>query len=347
MALFVTIVLVTVILVIASTLAYRHELNSVRNSRAMVSEQAILLALSAESWAKSILREDAADNDTDSLDDDWAQVVPVLPVEGGTMTGCIVDMQSKFNLNNLGFLDQQAYQQAVNGLEDNPIDIYLDIREFVGLDALPDHAAVIIDWIDDNTEIIVSTSAEDAQYSFENPPRLAANVQLTSLSELVAVSGYSLADVLALEDLVVALPAQTTVNVNTAPIGVMQSLSSIVIDSFIVESLVEGRPYDDVDEFYQALEDENGSMTRAQIQTQLPPSLLGVSSDFFELRAQVQINGENIALTSLFQRNGRSDIRTIARSFQFIPELVLEEDDVNPLRPLCTTNSDQDSEDPT
>ena len=312
----------------------------------MNAEQAILLALSAESWAKSILRDDAVNNNTDSLDDDWARVIPVLPVEGGTMTGCMVDMQSRYNLNNLGFLTQQAYQNALNGQEDDVVDIYLGIREFAGLEDFPDFAAVIVDWIDSDTELIVPGSAEDAEYSFEDPARLAANAQLTSLSELVAVSGYSLADVLALEDFVVALPAQTTVNVNTAPIGVMQSLSTTLIDSFIVESLVEGRPYQDVNEFYQALEDENVSMTRAQIETQLPSSLFGVSSNFFELRAQVQISGENIALTSLFQRSGRNDIRTIARSFEFIPELVLEEGDANPLRPLCVQNDDQDSDTP-
>lgn len=344
-ALFVTIVMVTVILIVASTLAYRHELNSVRNSQAMVSEQAILLALSAESWAKSILLDDLANNNTDSLQDDWARVIPVLPVEGGTMTGCMVDMQSKYNLNNLGFLDQEDYENALNEPEDDLVEAYLGIREYIGLDAFPDHAAVIVDWIDADTDLIVTTSAEDSEYSLETPPRLTANAQLTSLSELVSVSGYSLVDVLALEDYVVALPAQTTINVNTAPIGVMQGLSTL-IDGFVVEGLIENRPYDDTGAFYQALEDETG-MPQSQITQQLPTSLFGVSSNFFELRAQVQIGGENIALTSLFQRNGRNDIRTISRSLQFIPELILEDDDINPLRPLCAPIvDDEDIEEP-
>ena len=144
---------------------------------------------------------------------------------------------------------------------------------------------------------------------------------------------------------VVALPAQTTINVNTAPIGVMQGLSTL-IDGFVVEGLIENRPYDDTGAFYQALEDETG-MPQSQITQQLPTSLFGVSSNFFELRAQVQIGGENIALTSLFQRNGRNDIRTISRSLQFIPELILEDDDINPLRPLCAPIvDDEDIEEP-
>ena len=338
-ALFVTLVLVTIMLIVASTLAYRFELHASRNASAMISEQAILLALSAESWAKSILRDDAADNNTDTLSDDWAQIIPVLPVEGGTMTGCMVDMQSKYNLNNLGFLDQESFQDALNNPEDDVVEAYLGIRDYIGLDSFSDHAAVIIDWIDSDTELIVSTSAEDAEYSLEDPPRLAANSQLTSLSELVAVSGYSLADVLALEDFVVALPAQTTVNVNTAPEGVLLGLSEL-IDGFVVEGLLENRPYADRNEFYQAIEDEIG-LPQADIRQQLPSDLFDVSSNFFELRAQVQIGDENIALTSLFQRSGRNNVRTISRSFQFVPELILEEEDIDPIGPLCTPNEEE------
>lgn len=333
-ALFVTIVLVTVILIIASTLTYRHQLNSVRSSHALISEQAVLLALSAESWAKSILRNDAANNDNDSFSDDWAQVIPVLPVEGGVMTGCMVDMQSRYNINNLGYLDKDLYEQALADENDDLVEAYLNLLYYLELDSAPERAAVIIDWIDANTEVVVPGSAEDAEYSLENPPRLAGNAPLTSVSELVTVYGYSLADIRALDRFVVALPVQTAVNINTAPVGVLQSLSTL-IDDFVVEGLLEQRPYENLSVFYQALEEEISFMPLSDIQSQLPEELITVSSNFFELRVQVEIGGENVALTSLFQRNGGSDVRTLARTFQYIPDLVLEEGDENPIRPLC------------
>eukprot|EP00903_Cladosiphon_okamuranus_P004476 g4474.t1 len=169
---------------VASLVAFyivEHQLNAVRNSRALVAEQAILLALSAESWARSILRDDAADNNVDSFEDDWAQVIPVLPVEGGSMTGCIVDMQSKYNINNLGTINQEAYQQALADTGDDEVEIFLNILEYAGLDWTPERAAAVIDWIDADSDLIVSGSAEDAEYSLEDPARLSANARLTSV----------------------------------------------------------------------------------------------------------------------------------------------------------------------
>ena len=77
---------------------------------------------------------------------------------------------------------------------------------------------------------------------------------------------------------------------------------------------------------------------------QLPSNLVTVSSNFFELRAQVEIFGENITLTSLFQRNGSNDVRTLAREFEYIPNLTLEDDEINPLEPLCDQNQDSEDE---
>lgn len=341
-ALFVTIVLVTVGLVIAGTLTYRHQLNITRNIKAMNSEQAILLALSAESWAKSILRQDAQDNDTDSLQDDWAQIIPVLPVEGGSMTGCIVDLQSRFNLNNLGTLDQEAYEAAITNPEDDIVEQYINLRTSLELDAFPEHAAAIIDWIDADTDLITVGSAEDAEYSLEDPPRVTANAILTSINELATVSGYSLNDVRELEEYVVALPSITAVNVNTAPPLVLQNIST-VIDDFAVEGIIEDRPFEDLGEFYQSLDEQISFLGEAELRQQLPQNLISVESNFFELRVQVEIFGENVALTSVFQRASASDVRTLSRDFEYIPDLSLEEDEINPVGLRC--GQDEDLED--
>lgn len=324
-------------LTVAATLTYRHELDKVRNVRAMNSEQAILLVLSAESWARSILRDDVQNNDFDSFEDDWAQVIPVLPVEGGTMTGCITDLQAKFNINNLGGIGQQAYENALTDDIGDNVETYLNLLEFAALDWTPERAAYVVDWIDPDSEMVTPGSAEDAEYSLEDPPRLAANSRLSSLSELVAVYGYSLADVQALDRLATALPADTAVNVNTADAGVLRSLSTL-IDDYMVEGIVEQRPFENLDDFYQALEEEINYMSQTEIRSLLPESMITVQSNFFELRAQVQIQGENIALASVFQRSGRNEVRTLARTFQYIPDLILEEDEVNPVRPLCDQN---------
>lgn len=346
MALLVSVVMVTIVLIIMATMTYRHQLDAARNSKALISEQAILLALSAESWAKSLLRQDAEDNSSDSLQDDWAQAIPVLPVEGGMMTGCIIDMQSMYNINNLGQLNQATFAEALQNVSDDILEFYINILEGAGLDAgaVGERAAPIVDWIDSDTELVAAGSAEDAEYSFEDPPRLAANAPLTSLSELVSVYGYSLADIRALDNLVTALPIPTAINVNTAPEPVLVGLSTL-IDDFMVENIVEARPYDDKNEFYDALEEEIGYMTSAEIKEQLPEQLFDVASSFFELRAQVTLAGENIALISTFERRGREEPKTLSRTLQYIPDLVFEEDDINPLQGLCERGQESDEDD--
>ena len=339
-ALLVTILMVTLALILLVGVTYRHELDTARTSRALISEQAILLALSAESWAKDVLSQDAQDNATDSFDDTWAQAIPVFPVENGFMTGCMIDMQSYFNLNNLGYVSAQAYEAVEESDVVNPVATYLALREIQGLSSAPQYAATLIDWMDTDSNLISIDSAEDDEYSFEEPARLAANAALTSVIEIASVYGYSTADIFALDNVVTTLPAQTPVNVNTAAPQVLDALSPL-LDEFGAESLVEGRPYNDLSEVHDALETLVGFVPRADIQRMFPADQISVESTYFELRAQVSLGGENIELISSFQRPSRGDIRTLSRRFQYIPDLVLDEDegDENPFESPCLNQS--------
>ena len=67
----------------------------------MHQNQAYFLALSAESWAKQLLDEDADESAFDHYNELWSQAIPAMPVDGGLINGCISDMQSRFNLNSL------------------------------------------------------------------------------------------------------------------------------------------------------------------------------------------------------------------------------------------------------
>ena len=100
-ALLAVLILAGLCLLMISQISYRHQLEKSATTRSLLQDQTILLALSAESWARRLLLDDAADNQVDSLKDSWAQPLPVLPVEGGYLSGCIRDLQGRFNLNNL------------------------------------------------------------------------------------------------------------------------------------------------------------------------------------------------------------------------------------------------------
>ena len=104
------IAVITVLLVIAlttitvATMTSRQQIDIRREQNEAAIQLARSLAISGERFAAATLYRDfqtADRNNTDSLEDDWSQTLPPIPVDGATLTGCIVDMQGKFNLNNL------------------------------------------------------------------------------------------------------------------------------------------------------------------------------------------------------------------------------------------------------
>lgn len=338
-ALFVTLIMVVIILLIMGTISYQQQLDFKRSSQMLLSDQVVLLALSGESWAKKILLEDVRDNQTDSLEDDWAQSLPVLPVEGGLLTGCLLDLNARFNLNNLGAYTPEQLELDLSSLASSQFDTYLNLLALLELDSSDERAAVIIDWIDANDEVVLAGGAEDAEYSLEEIPRLAANNPLTDLSELATIYGYSSADLVALRPYVTVLAEgaagqSTEININTASRNILLSLIA-GLDDYIVDAIIENRPFESEDDFYTFVADETGYLTVAELKQQLPVNLVGVVSHYFELNARVSIAGIDMGLRSILHRSGTAQVRTLARTFEYLPRLELEEGQIDPLISPC------------
>lgn len=348
MALFVTLIMVVIILSIMGTISYQQQLDFKRSSQVLLSDQVVLLALSGESWAKKILLEDARDNQTDSLNDDWAQALPVLPVEGGLLTGCLLDLNARFNLNNLGTYTPERLELDLSNLAGSQVDTYLNLLALLELDSSDERAAVIIDWIDSDDNVVVAGGAEDAEYSLEDTPRLAANNPLTDLSELVTIYGYSASDLSVLRPYVAVLASgsagQTTeININTASRNMLLSLVA-GLDEYIVDAIIENRPFESEEDFYTFVADETGYLTVTELKQQLPVNLIGVVSNYFELNARVSIAGIDMGLRSILYRSGTTPVRTLARTFEYLPRLELDEDQVDPLISPCVLNDATNTE---
>ncbi|HEY5623159.1 MAG TPA: type II secretion system minor pseudopilin GspK, partial [Gammaproteobacteria bacterium] len=86
---------------LAANLAWDNALDVRRSMVLMNRDQAIQVALGAESWVTNILRQDLEDSQTDHLGEIWATELPGLPIEGGEVFGAIADLQGRFNINNL------------------------------------------------------------------------------------------------------------------------------------------------------------------------------------------------------------------------------------------------------
>ncbi len=280
---------------IAANLAWDNALDVRRTMVLLARDQAVQVALGAESWIGSILRQDLEDTETDHLGEIWAAELPGLPIDGGDVFGEIVDLQGRFNLNNLvdanGAVDEQALEQ------------FRRLLQALGLDQR--FAGVLADWLDADLDASFPDGAEDPIYTSIVPPYRAANQMLTSASEIAALEGMDKATLDALLPHVTALPGRTVINANTATPAVLQSLGENISPAD-VERLVaerESAGFADVEQTFRTL-----------VEAEMLPQI-GESSRYFQLKVVVRIDTLRITLFSTLQRSPRGDVAPIGRSF--------------------------------
>ena len=199
---------------VAANLAWDNALDVRRTMVLLGRDQAVQVALGAESWVISILHQDMENSQTDHLGEIWASELPGLPIEGGDVFGSIEDLQGRFNINNL--VDQKGE------VEKESLEQFQRLLTALGLD--PRFAGIAADWIDSNVDASFPDGAEDSIYTGMIPPYRTANQTLTSVSELAAIEGMDRATFRTLEPHITALPGRTGINANTATVAVLQSL---------------------------------------------------------------------------------------------------------------------------
>ena len=279
---------------VAANLAWDNALDVRRTMVLLNRDQAIQVALGAESWVIGILHQDLEDSDTDHLAEIWAMELPGLPIEGGEVFGAVQDLQGRFNVNNLvddnGSIDEVSVKQFQRLL----LALGLDQR-FAGIAA---------DWIDNDIDASFPDGAEDSIYTGMLPPYRAANQTLSSVSELAALDGMDRLTFNALEPHITALPGRTNVNVNTATPAVLQSLDENMsvadVESLIAERETGG--FADVQNSFSSL-----------VNPEILPSLED-STQYFQLKVVVRIDTVRITFVSLLQRGPRGDVTPILRS---------------------------------
>lgn len=293
--------LITVMLVVALatilavSMSSRQQLDIHRSANVFNFEQAYQYILGAEAWTKQILKRDSEDNKTDSGHDDWAKVLPALPIEGGQMAGKIEDLQARFNLNNL----------VQNG---EPQKLYVDRfkRLLRNLELNEELVFVIIDWLDTNQEMGFS-GAEDNEYLNLSPAYRAANQPMADTSELLLVKGMDFETYAKLRPHVCVLQFETAINVNTASAEV---ISSIVKDFTIEEAqgLIEDRDKDafaKLDDFLQH------SLIK---QKKINKDGLSVNSEYFQLSSATQLERITVEFVSVLQRDSVGEVKLLRRS---------------------------------
>ncbi|MCB1659379.1 MAG: type II secretion system minor pseudopilin GspK [Pseudomonadales bacterium] len=306
--------LITVLLIVAmatvlAVAMVKSQQNLLRRSGSVFSQdQAYLYTLGAESFAKSVLQDDKEKDKNksipqDALNETWAKKIPAFPVEGGFVQAQVEDLQGRFNLNNLLQDDGQVNMAA--------LAVYQ--RLLVSLDISAMLASPVIDWLDKDNLPYDSDGAEEDWYLRLKPAYRAANHPFVSISELALLRGYTPDIVAKLRPYVCALPKATTININTAPDAVLAALTDNLTLN-MAKDMVQNRPkegYGSVDNFLQqAIFATLSSEDRQKISP-----LLGVTSQFFSVLAESEIDNRRRVLKSVIAFDEEANAQTITRDW--------------------------------
>jgi general secretion pathway protein K len=285
--------------VIASEVVSRNYRDIRRTANAINSKQAYYYSLGGEQLARQILYSDLMDSPgakADTLLDTWAQALQPFEIENGRMSIEIIDLQGRFNLNNLRSSGTQAVAQ---------FRALLDV-----LDISTDYTPLLQDWLDDDSNVSAG-GAEDESYQSRRKAYLAANREMADRSELRLLNNLSFEDYDKLKEYVVALPEQTKYNLNTLDAKIVEALSSRIDET--AANNIHGRQlsggYDSVNQWLSV----NEAKSLASIRNELD-----VQSQYYEVVVKtVYDERTNVLRTQLFRDNENGEIRVIKRQQGF------------------------------
>ncbi len=287
--------IVTIGTIIAVNLMWQATLDIRRAEAALAADQGLMFVQGAEAWAADILRQDQVDSpNSDNLSEQWAIELPPLPVDGGTITGKLEDLQGRFNVNNLLKADGTENELARKQFE----------RLLNSLDVDPALAGAVVDWLDPDTDMRFPSGGEDVAYSGIDPPYRTANGTITTVSELMAVAGFEREVYTRVAPYVAALPIGTKLNVNTASDILLASLSDD-IDIATAGALVDeraGAEFPDIDATFEGL-----------VEPEVLKEIDGVSEHFL-LTATVALGTNQLTMRSVLQRDPSGITRALFRS---------------------------------
>lgn len=292
-----------IVAVTTAALVKRHQFNQAMASHVIHLGQAKAHIQGAEHWAYLILKQDRQNNSIDHLGEIWAQLALPIPVEQGFLSGQMVDLQGKFNLNSL--VDG-------NTVHAPSVAIFKRLLQQNELD--PQLSDYLTDWIDSNVDTRQGT-LEDAYYLALPLPYRSANQGLVDLSELALVRGFDADTISLLKPYITSLPFTSKININNASEALLMAMSDAISPAKAEELATRDRLdyWRDVSQFVDAAIGQETTDNKTQWDSLAQKAK--VSSDYFSLDIKAQFGVAKTRLKSILHRSDDGTMSVISRIY--------------------------------
>lgn len=289
-ALILALVVVAIAASVAARMEWRRAVAYEATRHLLSSQQAVLYAISGAAFVRKLLEAMPAQGPV-TLTQAWAEGLPPLPLPHGRIAGRVIDLEGRFNLNNL-----ITPEGAID-----PTEVVVFMRLLSELGLPTDVATNVADWMASPGP---ASDAQASLYESRDPPYRAAQEPMTSVSELLLVAGVTRAAYLELRPYVSALPSGVPLNVNTAPAPVLAALAPNIPETNLgnIELAQRKGGFNSTSLFASLL----------GVQTTVP---LGVTSNYFRLDLRVHFAGARVRLRALLYRSPEGWTRVLSRRF--------------------------------
>ena len=322
-ALIVVLLILSIMVSIAATMTERLVVNFTRAENRLNHQQAYWYSIGVEALAKYAIQQSYEDADNINTSQSWALEEQVYPLDYGSASGRVIDMQACFNINVLG----KERQSSTATVKPYLVNVWQRILEVLEVDNY--QAEVISDstweFLDPDTRTTTNYGVEDSTYEGLSPAYLSPNVMLADNSELRAVYQMDSVVMDKIRPVVCALPWDDwRLNVNT--VGhegavILVAMFSPYLNLNDAITLIENRPYDG----WATVDDFVAEAQLATIEESIKDNAKGyltTDSRYFELDAQVIVNESRVRIRSLLFSKDRKNVSVIRRRFGGVIERI-------------------------
>ncbi len=216
-----------------------------------------------------------------------------------TLSGALYDLQARYNINNLE--NRKSMMGFIN---------------LIGA-AMPHHTEservkltlAINDWLS-SYDLARGKDNYLSYYMSQKPPYYPSHQLMSSKSELRLVKDLNASLYLALEPLISALPESTPININTAPIQVLKSLSNTMNENQLNE-LIKARKENGIKDL--------GKIAEILKKLNIANDQITLESNYFLSVASATSDNLNLTVYTLFKRsrdkNDKISVNVLRESF--------------------------------